>query len=183
MMTPYTFSQYLVKHPIEQEELLKETEELYSLYPASSTLSFLLLKLLRNNAPERYEQKKNTLLLSIINRERFRNKKFQTGAIMPSPKTDDIIDHLIEEFSENPPKIKFDPERHDGVFNYGKASLVEDMSLVSETLAMIYAKQGCINKAIKVYKKLSLLFPEKSCYFANQIQELKNKKDINQIKT
>ena len=184
MITAHTFSQYLVKHPINQEEILKEVDELHTLYPASSTLCFLLLKLLKNNDQALYEQRKSRLLLSIINKEHFHKKKFQTGIITPPLKTDpqktDIIDHLIEEFSEETPKIKFDPERHDGTFNYGKASLVEDTSLVSETLAMIYIQQGYIGKAIKVYKKLALLFPEKNCYFATQIRELKNKKEINQ---
>jgi tetratricopeptide (TPR) repeat protein len=183
MITPQTFSQYLVKHPIEQEELMKEIDQLYSLYPASSTLGFLLLKLLKNNAPALYELRKSKLLLSVINKERFRKKKFQTGTIIPPLKTDtqkiDLIDHLIEEFSDDPPKIKFNPEKHDSSFNYGKASLIEDKYLISETLAIIYAKQGHINKAIKIYKKLALLFPKKNCYFATQIKELKDRKDIN----
>ena len=59
MITSHTFSQYLVKHPIEQEELLKEIEELHSRYPASSTVSFLFLKLLKNNDILLYEQKKH----------------------------------------------------------------------------------------------------------------------------
>ena len=184
MMTPHTFSQYLVKQPTEQKELLKEIDELYSLYPASSTLSFLLLKLIENDNLELYEQRKSKLLLSIISKERFRQKKFQVDAITPPPQADtqkaDFIEHLIEEFSADPPKIKFDPERHDATFNYGKASLIEDSSLISETLAAIYAKQGYTNKAIKMYKKLALLFPEKNCFFAAQIKELKNRKDINQ---
>ena len=180
MITPHTFSQYLVKHPIEQDELLKEIDELYALYPASSTLGFLLLKLLKNDNPAIYELRKSKLLLSVISKERFRKKKFQTGAIQTDSSKIDLIDRLIEEFSDVPPKIKFNPEKHDGAFNYGKTSLIEDKQLISETLAMVYAKQGHLNKAIKIYKKLGLLFPEKNCYFATQIKGLKDRKDINQ---
>jgi len=44
---------------------------------------------------------------------------------------------------------------------------------------MIYAEQGYYGKAIKIYKKMSLHFPEKSCYFADQIEKIKKKKDNN----
>lgn len=95
------------------------------------------------------------------------------------PGEEEIIDNLIEKFSNDPPKIQFDPERHDGTINYGKASLVEDPDIISETLAIFYLEQGYPGKAIKIYKKLCLHFPEKSCYFAAQIQEVKNRKNNN----
>ena len=31
-----------------------------------------------------------------------------------------VLEHLIDEFSNDPPKIHFDPEKHDGSTNYGK---------------------------------------------------------------
>ncbi|MGQ7868399.1 hypothetical protein [Sunxiuqinia sp. sy24] len=48
-----------------------------------------------------------------------------------------------------------------------------DNSLVTETLAKIYAQQKHYKKAILVYEKLSLKFPEKNTYFAEQIKILK----------
>lgn len=52
-------------------------------------------------------------------------------------------------------------------------SVQEKEGLVSETLAAILARQGQTEKAIKMYERLILLFPEKSAYFAAQISKLK----------
>lgn len=55
------------------------------------------------------------------------------------------------------------------------AARATDYSLVTETLAKIYERQGLVDKAISVYEQLSLKNPEKSAYFAVQIERLKTK--------
>ena len=52
--------------------------------------------------------------------------------------------------------------------------LVEDPSLVTETMAKLYAQQGQISRARKAYKLLALKYPEKSVYFAAQLKKLRN---------
>jgi hypothetical protein len=53
------------------------------------------------------------------------------------------------------------------------SSIRPDEDLVTETLARVYASQHMYKKAIQVYHKLILRYPEKSNYFAVQIEMLK----------
>lgn len=57
---------------------------------------------------------------------------------------------------------------------WAKQGLVEDPSLVTETMAKIYAQQGQMGRARKAYKLLALKYPEKSVYFAAQLKKLSN---------
>ena len=53
-----------------------------------------------------------------------------------------------------------------------KKPQVTDDSMLSESLAKIFIKQGKYNKALEIIKNISLKFPEKSIYFADQIRFL-----------
>lgn len=59
----------------------------------------------------------------------------------------------------------------------GKNSIRKDESLETETLAVVFEKQGKYDKAIAIYEKLIARNPEKSSTFAARIEELKNKID------
>jgi hypothetical protein len=53
-------------------------------------------------------------------------------------------------------------------------SIQENTMPVSETYAKLLVQQNQIDKAIEVYKRLILIFPEKSAFFAAEIEYLKN---------
>ncbi|HMH21781.1 MAG TPA: hypothetical protein VK563_08395 [Puia sp.] len=53
------------------------------------------------------------------------------------------------------------------------AHSIEGKEVVTETMAEVLAKQGMREKATEVYRKLSLLNPGKSAYFAARIEQLK----------
>ncbi len=64
----------------------------------------------------------------------------------------------------------------ENVFEMAVNSISKEEGLVSETLAEIYIKQGKYDKAIEMYRKLSLRNPQKNVYFARKIEEaLKDK--------
>jgi hypothetical protein len=81
-----------------------------------------------------------------------------------------LIDKFIEENPAfTPNKLVLDETRDD----ISVPSVQEDDTLVTETLATIFEMQKLYEKAITVYEKLILKFPEKSTYFASRISELK----------
>jgi hypothetical protein len=84
-------------------------------------------------------------------------------------------EEIIEKFIREEPGISRPKSEF---FNPNESAIKssrDDDEIVSETLAQLYYNQGNTPKAIKIYEKLSLLFPEKSRYFAAQIEKIKGK--------
>jgi len=54
------------------------------------------------------------------------------------------------------------------------AHSLADGDVVTEAMADVWEKQGNHEKAIETYRKLSLLNPSKSAYFAAKIERIKS---------
>lgn len=92
-------------------------------------------------------------------------KPAASGYIDPNELIDRFLrhndDHILIQVDETRDYSTFDPDH---------SSLREDWSMGSETLAQLYLKQGAPDKAIEIYRYLSLKFPEKNRYFASLIR-------------
>lgn len=64
----------------------------------------------------------------------------------------------------------------ENVFEMAVNSIAKEDGLASESLAEIYIKQGKYDKAIEMYRKLSLRNPQKNAYFARKIEEILKEK-------
>jgi len=81
---------------------------------------------------------------------------------------------LIEKFLEAQPKMpQVKDQESESPMDSQKQKELENDDFVTETLATIYAQQGYYKKAIQIFEKLSLKYPEKSTYFAAQIEKIK----------
>ena len=81
---------------------------------------------------------------------------------------------LIDKFIISNPRIEPQKDKsHLPNDDISKPFVEEAGGLVTETLAKIYISQGYYSKAMNIYEKLSLKFPEKSSYFASQIEKVK----------
>lgn len=85
---------------------------------------------------------------------------------------------LIDSFLENAPSMQRRQQLR-GADNESVTDLTQNISftpqdLATETLALIMERQGKTEKAIDIYQKLILKYPQKSAYFADCIERLKN---------
>ncbi len=97
-------------------------------------------------------------------------------AEIPKMKGQELIDGFIEK-AEIEKSIKLKPITEDEEEEFESPKFLweensDDESYFTETLARIYVKQKRYSKALEIIKKLSLKYPKKNAYFADQISFL-----------
>ncbi len=121
------------------------------------------------------EEKKKTLdeLKAIIEKK---ISELETKKKSPK-KTEKTLSkaEIIDKFIAENPSISRPKQEFFNPISAAQESIIDQENIVSETLAMIYEKQGYFEKAISIYEKLKVKYPEKSIIFAGRIDLLKEK--------
>ena len=123
------------------------------------------LKLATFNPIKRNENENEDTTLCETTASPDKNKKFE----------------LIEKFIAENPKINPITATSSKI-NIAEAQMIQPEALMTETLARIYVEQKNFKKAIQSYKILSLKYPEKSSFFANQIKAIEQLQEQNNKK-
>jgi hypothetical protein len=166
---PYTFMWWL-------DKTRREHAAIYQPYVYNRTQARQIEStpnpLIRKTKPDELQQQyvENIFNLNAIE-ELERSRPVKTPDRILERKEDKIIKRFIETepHIKHPGNIRLDNE------NKAKKSSEDADEFVTETLARIYTEQMLYQKAVITYKKLMLKFPEKSLYFAGQIEQLEKK--------
>ncbi len=184
------FSEILANPHTFSPETLGFLRELVKDYPYCQPARMLYAKALSNIDSEFYAVEIRKAIAAAPNRKLFREYlekepvKCSTNEqpvikeesdIVPEGKKKIRQQQIIDRFLQEDPRIQ--PARseiQDG--ELARESVEENPDLVSETLAEILVKQGKKERAIVIYNKLSLMFPEKSSYFAKKLEQIQKEK-------
>ena len=122
-----------------------------------------------------FSEEKDSFLgwLNKLNKESPKSE-LNASQSLTSPKIEkEQVDNIVDRFIQTDPRIS-KPSKAEffSPIQMAKKSVEDNDMIVSETLARIHIDQGNKEKAIHIFRKLSLLYPDKSTYFAALILKL-----------
>ncbi len=189
-----SFSRIIKNFDPKDEKQTLELKKILNSYPYFQSVSAYLLKTLKIQEKESFNELLPRTALLSYDRKTLRDWLFTSEEIdTPDnskvekysfldwfdiindevPKVEKKLD-LIDEFIKNSPKIEFSNEEKSDNEIIINTNIKDE--LITETLAKIYVTQKKFNKAIKAYDILSLKYPKKSSFFADQINYIKKLK-------
>ena len=189
-----SFSRIIKNFDPKDEKQTLELKKILNSYPYFQSVSAYLLKTLKIQEKESFNELLPRTALLSYDRKTLRDWLFTSEEIdTPDnskvekysfldwfdiindevPKVEKKLD-LIDEFIKNSPKIEFSKEKESDNEITVDTKIKDE--LITETLAKIYVTQKKFNKAIKAYDILSLKYPKKSSFFADQINYIKKLK-------
>ena len=196
--TKESFSKILKEFDPSDQVTSSVLKEILNAYPFFQTASAYYLKSLKVQRKDSFNEILPKTAILTYNRSILRKWIYEKEANKINKKVDkiekysfldwfDVINEsesnldykidLIDKFIKNSPKINIDKEYKSDIEIIPESKIKDD--LITETLAKIYIDQKKYNKAIKAYNILSLKYPKKSSFFADQIERIKNLKKNN----
>jgi len=101
------------------------------------------------------------------------SSKSSSSKITKTDKKMSLIDSFLEQGMKKSRVRPVKPiDKEEDIVDISAKSLQENEDLMTETLANIYIKQKHFLKAIDIFDRLRLKYPEKNLYFARRIKEL-----------
>lgn len=189
----------LMKEVLANLEALKATKKLAaeSFEQVLNEPVLPVSKLLIPSIPQNIKLKSTFKVNSFVTPIDYKNQELQDGRLGETTGTGSQLDILqnylqylnkrknpvvedqmavIESFIKRNPSISKPTEAALAMnkADFAQQSTKETNELVTENLANIFIKQKKYSKAIEIYQKLNLKYPEKSTYFAQKITELQN---------
>ena len=196
--TKDSFSKILKEFDPSDQLTSSVLKEILNAYPFFQTASAYYLKSLKVQRKDSFNEILPKTAILTYNRSILRKWIYEKEANKINKKVDkiekysfldwfDVINEsesnldykidLIDKFIKNSPKINIKKEYKPDLEIIPDSKIKDD--LITETLAKIYIDQKKYNKAIKAYNILSLKYPKKSSFFADQIERIKNLKKNN----
>ena len=164
-LMPYSFRWWLHKTRLEFADTYQPYATSSSVMPVSkSSIDFSIIE----EAVLDQQIKEN--IINFQNPEEKLSDEVKKKPIIPQPPKKGS--EIIEKFILKDPIIQPPSPENINNENMARQSAEDNYVFVTETLANIYIDQALYLKAIEVFRKLILKYPEKKSYFATRIEKL-----------
>ena len=176
-MDPERFIKLLRSPANLEQEDLHDLDKILQDHPYCKSAAILYLVGLHQHDEGKYKTELATTLLFGADRRLLQwviDSLDQDDEPEPKPEPAQSVE-LIDKFIKEEPSISKPAGDYKDGINQATKSSEDDDSITSETLAQIHLNQGNKKRAIEIYRQLMLKNPEKSSYFAVQIEKIQKK--------